>query len=471
MALAVTERLDRLSLVGSWAQTRNPFAVRTGPVEPDLSALSPELEEFVVDYRAGRASQNNFGLSDGHFVANERARVIKTSIKLGVAALQLQVRLENHKDATASDLTSTARAIGELSAEDQAGDAAEFDLNRVGSLMVALTDAAERLPSPSSIEGLRVIYAARNAPMDHQHRALRRRVSRPFSIVSRFWQTASVFGLETSLKVMRIGAKAKDLGRDVTQTRETGSRYHGELVGLLKAQRVREAIQALGVISDAKDQFPGPEGMDSAAQGTALAAEEYLAAKANQARATIIAIDPRRFDKDEQLQAISNRARTTSFAAAVATKHSLEEAVRREAYEAAIGGPDFRTVSEVRDILLGGRRLSVTGKSHTEIMATATTVADIAIEDRGKRSLNHEECGVVMAIVMDRFDDFTAALQAMKGMDIDPSAPLSRRVERIQEIRDFDLDHALVKISAFLSDSERRRQIASIVGREEMRRV
>ena len=442
--------LDRL------AHTPNPFIVRKSD-KIDLSEIKPELAHTVEEFREGGWAQPGLRFLIGKSRA-ERTTIKLTTGELVVAALKAQARLSDNVETSRSALTRISQDISSITMRHAEGTAA-LELAEATVLMEALTGAAQQVPSEPVIRGLGITLEAAFAPSRYATRILRTR-HEPFSILGRVGQAVSRLGSEKAYKALEAAKGKRKLECSISLVREEGTSWHKALVGVLRTEEVRDAVLLLHDVVTAKQQLPEPEQLEVEKFDKARAAEQYLVAQADMARTIIQRLDPSRFGK-EALQETLKRARTDTFAGAMVTRQALAAETSRREAEGRV--PNLSTA---RDVLQGGRRLPPPkGLSEHDIQQKADALDEMKNSYTDKKALTHAECGIAMAIFTGQYGQFEKTWANVKSMDETIIAAISsRKREPLTQLKDFDLEKALQKISAFLSRTPHQQKVADILG-------
>lgn len=457
---AIAARLDRLADLEGLSRQLNPFSARPSD-EIDLSCLKPDLAHTVEEFRHGRWVQPgkpDLGIFAGKS-AFEKAKVRLTLGELTIAASGVQAHLSDATKESRLALTIVDSELSHVIAGHESGN--PLDVNWIRLLAEDLEKAAVRLPSRPAMNGLGATLETAIAPSRYGSRLLRAHAN-PFSVSGRLLHAVAKVGNEKAYKWLKAAHNKKELESEIGQAREEGTSLHRALIDTVKAEEVRDAVQLLREVVAAKERLPQPDQLDQDKINTSLAVEDYLVAQANKARSIIQRLHPSRFG-EEAVHMVMRQARTKDFAGALATKRALDaEAARNDAESQA---PAHMSIA--RDVLQGGRRLSPSS-GQTEITQKALALDEMLNSYTDKKALSRSECGIVVALYTGAYGKFETAWTEAQALENTIIATMSaQKREPLTELKEFKLDEALRKISAFLSRPPHQQGVAEILGSDD----
>lgn len=447
---AIEDSVAALEELGELAATEDPFKDKTRPSDINLDSLKPKHAEIV----------RNFGSSSKPFKGLRHMQISKFARKVGskVRGLDEDMRdrckfAENSLGYLEEDIETAQETLDEEGREDSAVDI-------LRSAMESVFSTAQRVPSKASYQTVENTYLA--AIAGQELRRVNLATKNPITSPSG-WATDTVGKIIEEVKLRLSGYR--ELEGTINGLSQRGSGAFEALSQLIKIEQLSEVVYLLSVVDATKRLLPTADELEEGEQEAVLATEGYLTSQIDTVIATLRDTAPDILDEkvaSEDLRRLGSSS--------LATELQQKELGRKRA---EVGENVITGITDAKNVLRGGGRLEpAKGQSKKEVQQRAQDLHALR-DGNDQRLLEREESGVIMATVTGHFETFREVIEKVKlhASNGNRDAFPADRANVIDEIKKFDLEGAMRKISAVLEDPNRRVYVEKILKPEELKRL
>lgn len=447
LATAELRRIDNLAKLG------DPFR-QDNPSEIDLSFLAPDKVRLVENFRRQTSDREKvkdwFKPGIGPFPRDEYKGLMK-HVKTGLGVSKKRSSLLDRVDTAdleIEDFIDLKLERYERETDDRHPITAPLleeawgELNRIN----------QNLPSRSSLRVLgNVVDIVQLVSHHHQLRFEGVKKQNPF----RSPLVAAIVNAGRPIEKKLLDAAETMIEKAENKAdaiREDGSETFSRLSVLVAKEEERQALQLLKLVFETKEKLPeSTYNLTDEEKHALITAEQYLIRKARLAETALMESDSE-FAKKSEGKAFLKKLGTAFIAKAEKSKDEQEKIETAKHLNVI--------VTEAKDILRGGSRLKVSEELPNP-KALATDLHNLPSDAvDGTPLLSPEECGLIMAIIGERFDSFVSVLQTVNSETDSQALEVvkSQRPEVIKEILRFDLDQSAKRL-VILVDEQRGSQL------------
>jgi hypothetical protein len=239
-----------------------------------------------------------------------------------------------------------------------------------------------------------------------------------------------------------------------------GKEIHTRIIDLAKQATVEPSSEMLQTLAALHDKFTLQcEALTEEDRDTALAAEQYIVTRANEAH-ELIRQAGIKLDQNERrtLHEIKDPDLQRRFRKVA----GLAINAPAESYENVQFESTFRLqCRDARDILAGGGRIE-----HPDAKDLAAALHKLNFGNGRKIPLEIYESGFLVGIAAGKIDSLLAVITRMEDEDEDPQLGKLRveMPERYRAIKDFDLDAVLASLKELFDDAYDNQALSSVLG-------
>lgn len=199
-----------------------------------------------------------------------------------------------------------------------------------------------------------------------------------------------------------------------------------------------------------------------------LAAESYVAQKAAYVQEIMRTI-PSQISKNQPevkttLRALGDRALSKSHAQTQARQAEIAQAAERQARREA--AQDFSSqLTEAKDIMAGGGRLKPAGKDGINPRMLADRLYGLE-EANGSRTLTPEQCGLIVAVLTDRFERFVGTVERLQQAGPADEVVRTLTAERtllVRHIKQYEIQAEMTRLHTMVSTAAMQEHLAEIL--------
>ena len=445
VVLNIERHSDLVIAAGELARSPNPFNVG-GKNEVDFSFLKPEELTSLQSLMESAESLDFSGrIPSPEFMR----RAITTIVRLEILGSKVHnACLKSLKQSEDKLKLRHPEIMGLVS--DYEEEPTGLDLKLLEEHMRSLAISAEELPSTKTLLAAREIFAtaeAITAAIQNIRQQLLFRL-----------KVSDLAGNRIAKKLEKGIQANKKLAASNVKVNESGKLDYELLRILARDEEAEISLELLKSIDAAKGTLPTeiPDQLKAEQKAHLLMAEEYLISKTSTVVSSLRGSNSQLFEKPEFRKAV-DRLQTPNLARAEQAKKyqsKLEKAT------------DFnKQVTEAREILVGGRRLEST-KDVPEPQEKADDLHRL-------RLLSTEENGIVMAILVDQFNNFLSVLERIQADAMEDEVlrtVTESRSSAVKSLFDFKIESHITRLGEILH-SDNRQKLLEVLTEAEIAKV
>lgn len=443
LGLDRVREIEQVSAQLAWttelARTPSPY-LEDGPNEIDLSDVRPEYRK--------RIEVGSF--TGGGIPSNKRMRPLKKALKIGKKAdmdfhqrhMSVKVGLNHLAD-------ETNRKFYDFITDPENNS---LDFAAVLEFLDSQRELAAELPSRGSLKTLENIFVVYRNSLQLR---LQRVIFHP------------ALGGLIKRSVSYIDARARNvrlMAKDAAAIRKAGTRQHEDMLSMIKVENILLVSELMDRVEERKIALihlvdnPVDDQIDAL-----RLSEEYLNSKVTLSESVLRESGFGGID-DPRTRADIQRLGTSALANALKLKQEQADQDKVK--------PFSQKLTEARDILRGGRRLQNGGNGGT-IQKMADGLHNITMPGERNRLLEHEESGLIVAIVLDKLGNLQEVLSKVQASEKDEIIEILERsrADVIVILQHFDLQKAMTNINNVLGSYAARQRVDEVLGHEAMKKL